>query len=170
VVVNHRVTAAPNGKTTSTPLSNDEVEKLTALVQEAIGFNKERGDSVKLINVPFRIETLPKAADLPLWKQDEFIDLVRSAATPAAIVLVSLLIVLGLVRPALKAAVPASAGRGAKLNVVADEPLALPAGGAQPMLEAPRNEERLAGARAMARDNPAAVASIVRHWAKGEAS
>jgi flagellar M-ring protein FliF len=44
VVVNHRVTTAANGKTTSTPLSSDEIEKLTALVQESIGFSKERGD------------------------------------------------------------------------------------------------------------------------------
>ena len=46
----------PRGKTTSTPLSADGAEKLTALVRESIGFNKERGDSVKLINAPFRTE------------------------------------------------------------------------------------------------------------------
>jgi flagellar M-ring protein FliF len=170
VVLNHRVTTAPNGKTTSTPLSNDEVEKLTALVQEAIGFNKERGDSVKLINVPFKMETLPKAADLPVWKQDWLIDLLRTSVTPTALVLVALLIVFGLVRPALKATLAAApaAGKAARLNVVADEPLALP-GNAAPMLEAPRNDQRLAGARAIAKENPAAVASIVRGWVKGEA-
>jgi flagellar M-ring protein FliF len=37
------------------------------------------------------------------------------------------------------------------------------------MLEAPRNDQRLAGARAIAKENPAAVASIVRGWVKGEA-
>src|SRR5262245_23658723 len=55
VVVNHRVITDAKGKTTSTPLTNDEVEKLTALVRESIGFNKDRGDSVKLINAPFRM-------------------------------------------------------------------------------------------------------------------
>ena len=171
VVVNHRVTTAPNGKTTSTPLSGDEVEKLTALVQEAIGFSKERGDSVKLINVPFKVDAMPKAADQPLWKQDEFIDLVRSAATPAALALVALAIVFGLVRPALKAAAAApSAGKGGALNVVADGPVPLPGAATTPMLEAPRNDERLAGARAIAKENPAAVANIVRGWVKGEAA
>ena len=95
VVVNHRQSTAANGKASSTPLSNDEVEKLTALVQEAIGFSKERGDSVKLINAPFKANAIPKAEDLPVWKQDWLIDLVRSGATPAALVLVALIILFG---------------------------------------------------------------------------
>ena len=171
VVVNHRVNTAPNGKTTSTPLSADEVEKLTALVQEAIGFNKERGDSVKLINAPFKVDAMPKPADVPIWQQDWVMDLLRTAATPAALVLVALMILFGLVKPALKAATevvaPAGAAAGGNVNVVADEAVALP-GATPPMLEAPRNDERLAGARAIAKENPAAVANIVRGWVKGE--
>jgi flagellar M-ring protein FliF len=169
VVVNHRVNTAPNGKTTSTPLTNDEVEKLTALVQEAIGFSKDRGDSVKLINAPFKQDAIPKPADLPIWQQDWLLDLLRTGATPAALVLVAMMFVFGFVRPALKAAQPAPAARGGNLNVVADEPVALP-GGTAPLLEAPRSDERLVTARQIAKDNPAAVANIVRGWVKGEAA
>jgi flagellar M-ring protein FliF len=171
VVVNHRVNTAPNGKTTSTPLTNDEVEKLTALVQEAIGFSKDRGDSVKLINAPFKQDAIPKPADLPIWQQDWLLDLLRTGATPAALVLVAMMFVFGFVRPALKATLPApaTAARGGNLSVVADEPVALP-GGTTPMLEAPRTDARLVTARQIAKDNPAAVANIVRGWVKGEAS
>jgi flagellar M-ring protein FliF len=167
VVINHRVVTAPNGKTTSTPLSSDEVEKLTALVQEAIGFTKERGDSVKLINTPFKIDALAKPAELPVWKQDWLIDLVRSAATPAALVLVTLLVVFGFIKPALKAALPAAAPRPNALNVVADNPVALP-GARAPRLEAPRAAEQLNAARSVAKENPAAVANIVRGWVNGD--
>ncbi len=169
VVVNHRVTTAANGKTSSAPLSNDEVEKLTSLVQEAIGFSKERGDSVKLINTPFKADAIPKAQDVPVWKQDWLIDLVRSAGTPAALVLVALIFLFGFVKPALKAATPAAAApaQGGKLNLVADNALALP-GGSPPMLEAPRTAEHLATARSVAKENPAAVANIVRGWVKAE--
>ena len=166
VVVNHRVTTAPNGKTTSTPLTGDEVEKLTALVQESIGFSKERGDSVKLINAPFRVETRPLVEPLPLWKQDWLLDMLRAAAMPAALALVALMIVFSLVRPALKAAAAAAPPPGARLNMVADEPLPR---AAPPALEAPRNTEYLDGARAIAKQNPAAVANIVRTWVKGDA-
>jgi flagellar M-ring protein FliF len=167
VVVNHRVTTAANGKTTSTPLPADEVEKLTSLVQEAIGFSKDRGDSVKLINAPFKADAIPKPEVLPIWKQDWLVDLVRSGATPAALVLVALIAVFGFVKPALKAttAVPGGPQAGNQLNVVADDPLALPG---TPMLEAPRSAVHLASARQVAKDNPAAVANIVRGWVKGE--
>jgi flagellar M-ring protein FliF len=167
VVVNHRVVTAANGKTSSTPLSSDEVEKLTSLVQEAIGFSKERGDSVKLINTPFKADAIPKAQELPIWKQDWLIDLVRSAGTPAALVLVALIILFGFVKPALKAATPATPPQGGKLNVVADDAVALPSG-APPMLEAPRVDANLATARSVAKENPAAVANIVRGWVNGE--
>jgi flagellar M-ring protein FliF len=166
VVVNHRLTTAANGKTSSTPLTSDEVEKLTSLVQEAIGFSKERGDSVKLINTPFKADAIPKAQELPIWKQDWLIDLVRSAGTPAALVLVALIILFGFIKPALRAAVPVTPPQGGKLNVVADDAVALPSGA--PMLEAPRVDAHLATARSVAKENPAAVANIVRGWVNGE--
>jgi len=169
VVLNHRVVTAPNGKTTSTPLSNEEIEKLTALVQEAIGFSKDRGDSVKLINTPFKVDALPRAADLPVWKQDWLIDLVRSGATPAALVLVALIAVFGFVKPALKAALPPAGPQRGKLDVLADEPVALPGANSAPRLEAPRAAANLNTAREVAKQNPAAVANIVRGWVKGEA-
>ena len=166
VVVNHRVSTAANGKTTSTPLSSDEIEKLTALVQESIGFTKERGDSVKLINAPFKVDTLPKAGELPLWQQEWLTDLVRAGATPAALALVALLIFFGLVRPALKAALSPPPS-GSAVNMVANDALPLPTL-RRPALDAPRNSERLEDARALAKQNPAAVANIVRTWVKGD--
>ncbi|MEN9436056.1 MAG: hypothetical protein RIR09_711, partial [Pseudomonadota bacterium] len=56
VVVNHNVTTNDKGKTTSTPLTDAQVEKMTALVREAVGFSKDRGDSVNLLNAAFAPE------------------------------------------------------------------------------------------------------------------
>ncbi|HET7527218.1 MAG TPA: flagellar basal-body MS-ring/collar protein FliF, partial [Burkholderiaceae bacterium] len=168
VVVNHRVATDAKGKTTSTPLSNDEIEKLTALVQESIGFNKERGDSVKLINAPFRTEALPKADALPLWQQPWLLDLVRAAAVPGALVLVAMLVVSGVIKPALRAAAGPSVG-GRLDAVVADTPDALAP--APPLaLGAPSADKQLTDARELAKQNPAAVAHIVRDWVSKDAS
>jgi flagellar M-ring protein FliF len=79
---------------------------------------------------------------------------------------VALLIVFALVRPALRASATAAAAQAARVHVVADE--ALPRAAA-PALEAPRNSEHLDGARTIAKQNPAAVANIVRTWVKGDA-
>jgi len=162
VVVNNRSTTDAKGKTTVTPLTKEEIEKLTALVQESIGYSKERGDSVKVINAPFRAEQAPKADDLPLWQQPWLTDLVRAGGVPTALALVGLFVVFGLIRPALRAALPVPA-KGQQLDaVVDDEPEVLPA------LEAPKVANQLTDARTLAKENPAAVANIVRGWVSGE--
>jgi flagellar M-ring protein FliF len=166
VVVNHRVTTDAKGKTTATPLTSDEIEKLTALVRESIGFKQDRGDSVKVINAPFKADPLGKTVELPLWKQPEVLDMLRAAAVPAGLALVALMVFFGMIRPAMKAALapPPPPAPGAKLDAVVEDtqPAALPA------LSAPRRNEHLDGARAMAKENPAAVANIVRNWVSGE--
>jgi flagellar M-ring protein FliF len=163
VVVNNRAVTDAKGKTTQVALGADELDKLTALVRESIGFKAERGDSVKVINAPFRIETLP-TVQLPWWKEPETQDLLRSIAVPAALAVVGLLVFFGLVRPGLKAvlAVPRTLP-GARLHAVEDEPPALPA----PSLPPPRPNEHLDHAKLMARQNPAAVAGILRTWVDG---
>ena len=166
VVVNHRSVTDAKGKTTQVPLTTEELDKLTALVRESIGFKQDRGDSVKVINTPFRVEPVNRV-DVPLWKQPELIDMLRAAAVPTALALVALLVFFGMVRPALKAALaalpPAAPGApGTTLSTIVDDPQNLPA------LPAPKSSAHLLGARALAKDNPAAVAGIVRGWVSGE--
>jgi flagellar M-ring protein FliF len=164
VVVNNRAVTDAKGKTTQVPLTSDELEKLTTLVRESIGFKQERGDSVKVINAPFKVEPVTQV-DVPLWKQPELIDMLRAVAVPAGLALVGLLVFFGLIRPSLKAALgaPAAAAPGATLTAVVDDPQVLPA------LPAPKSTEHLDSARALAKDNPAAVAGIVRGWVSGDA-
>jgi flagellar M-ring protein FliF len=164
VVVNNRAVTDAKGKTTYVPLTSEEIDKLTALVRESIGFKQERGDSVKVINAPFKVDPVTKV-DVPLWKQPEVLDMLRAAAVPLALAFVALLVFFGLVRPALKASlVPAKPATtaGNNLQAVVDDPQDLPA------LPAPKSAAHLTGAKALARDNPAAMASIVRNWVSGE--
>ena len=171
VVVNDRAVTDPKGKTSYVPLTPAELDKLTALVRETVGYDEKRGDSLKLINAPFKIEKPEPAPELPLWKQPETLDLLRVGAVPAAAALLALLVVFGLVRPALKTAAPAPAARrGGQLDAVVGDAEALPGDAALPALPPPRANERLDGARSMAQQNPAAVAAVVRNWVSGEAA
>jgi flagellar M-ring protein FliF len=79
---------------------------------------------------------------------------------------VALAVVFGVLRPALKAASPpAPAGR--QLDAVVADDIDMPQ--QQPaMLQQPR-QDKLLGARTLARDNPAAVATIVRTWVSKDA-
>jgi flagellar M-ring protein FliF len=173
VVVNHRGSTDAKGKTTSTPLSAEELEKITALVQQSLGFNQERGDSVRVINAPFRVEPPPKVEPIPLHQQPWLLDLLRAAAAPLALALVALVAVFKLIRPALNAAAgPQAEAAGNKLDVVADNDVeaALPGGAVTPALAAPVVNQKLENARAFAQQNPAAVAQIVKDWVGGEAA
>ncbi len=164
VVVNNRAVTDAKGKTTQVALTTEEIDKLTALVKESVGFKQERGDSVKVINAPFKIETIAPG-DATWWKQPDTLDLIRTLALPAALGLVALLVFFGLVRPAMKAVlVPRPRPQpGANLNAIENDRLPLPA------LPAPATLEHLEGAKKMARQNPAAVAGILRGWVDGQA-
>jgi flagellar M-ring protein FliF len=171
VVVNHRTSTDPKGKTQATPLTEAEIEKLTALVQQGIGFNKERGDSVRVINAPFRTDTAPKVDDIPVWQQPWLQDLLRSAALPAGLAFVALLIVITLIRPAMKTlmAPPPPPPPGTQLTAVVDDAMPLPEPDSPLALEAPAPAgNQLERARALAKQNPAAVANIVRGLMAGE--
>ena len=175
VVVNHRNSTDAKGKPSSAALPPEEIEKLTALVQEAVGFNKERGDSVKVINVPFR-DAKPDPVALPMWKQPWLLELVKAGGVPAALTLVALMLLFGVVRPALapEKVVPPPGSPEAGVDAVVGGPEALPgADGAeaglgedgQPLaLPAPDMDKQLAQAREMARTNPLAAATILRSW------
>ena len=56
------------------------------------------------------------------------------------------------------------------INAVVDDPAALPGEAALPALEPPRDNQKLQTARQLAKDNPAAVANIMREWVSGEAA
>ncbi len=170
VVVNHKSVTDKKGKTSNEPLSDKELEQLTALVQQGIGFNAERGDVVKVVNAPFRVEAPPPADDTPLWKQPWVLDLLKSAAAPLALTVVALVIVLKLIRPALVAALapPPPPEPGTRLNEVVAGEDALPAPEVLAALPPPGPDPRLEAARTLARENPAAMANIVRGWVSGE--
>lgn len=167
VVVNHRSTTDAKGKASTVPLGAEELEKLTTLVQESVGYSKERGDSVKVINVPFKVEK-PVVLDLPLWKQPEVMDLVRSFAPGAALGLLAMFIVFGAIRPALKAA--SAVQVGSQLDAVVDEVTELPADvQALPAPGEVEAQQRIEQMRKLAKENPAAVANIVRSWVNKDA-
>jgi len=178
VVVNHRVSTDNRGRTTTTPLTPEELEKLTTLVEQGMGFNKDRGDTVKVINAPFRTEPPAKVEEMPTWKQPWVQDLLRAAAMPLALAFVALLIVLTTIRPALKTllAPPPPPMPGSNVNALLDETPLLPGSpteeAAQPgsalTLNAPQQHPGLEDARNLARQNPAAVANIVRNMINGE--
>lgn len=174
VLVNHRSVNDPKtGKPNSQPLPAEEMDKLTALVQEAVGYKKERGDSVRVVNIPFRADPKVEPEALPIYKQPWLIDLVKVGGLPAALTLVALMLLLGVVRPALRPdpPPPPPPEPEGKLDAVVDDTQALPGPDAAELLaleNSQKVEAQLTDARELAKQNPVAVANILRAWMQGE--
>ncbi|SEM72970.1 flagellar M-ring protein FliF [Pseudomonas sp. ok272] len=98
VVVDDQVKINPaNGETTRAPWSADELTRFTRLVQDAVGFDASRGDSVSVINMPFSAERGEVIAEIPFYSQPWFWDIVKQVLG----VLFILVLVFGVLRPVL---------------------------------------------------------------------
>ena len=98
VVIDDQVNVNPaNGEVTQVPWSTDQLARFTRLVQDAVGFDASRGDSVSVINVPFSTERAEVIADIPFYSQPWFWDVVKQVLG----VLFILVLVFGVLRPVL---------------------------------------------------------------------
>jgi flagellar M-ring protein FliF len=165
VVVNYRRVTDEKGVVTTQPLNDVEKAQITDLVKEAMGFNKERGDTLSVANSPFTGAEREELPELPLWKQPEVIDLAMQGGKLLLIGSLILYLVLGVLRPALRrmnqpAAQPAPAL--AEQKEKEEEAVSLVDEFRQPQLS--RNEQNLMLARQLAKDDPKVVASVVKQW------
>lgn len=147
------------------PLTAQQQEQLLTLVRETVGYSADRGDSVNLVSAPF-MDSGAAPAELPMWKDPEIQAMAKSLGVPIALALFGALVLLGLVRPLLKGR---HTGPGGQLNAIEAEALdrpALPAPAKE--LSPTKEQERLDQARHLAKQNPIAVANIVKTWINGE--
>jgi flagellar M-ring protein FliF len=77
VVVNYKTEVDKSGKTITRPLTDIEKTQITDLAREAMGFNKERGDTLNVVNSPFAAPEKVNAEDIPLWKQADVLQTVK---------------------------------------------------------------------------------------------
>jgi len=98
VVLDDQVLATADGQATRVPRSAEELARFTRLVQDAVGFDASRGDSVSVINAPFAADTFGEGfIDIPFYSQPWFWDVVKQVLG----VLFILVLVFGVLRPVL---------------------------------------------------------------------
>jgi flagellar M-ring protein FliF len=173
VIVNHASSTGTDGKPQLKAIAPAQMEQINALVREAIGYNKDRGDSVNVVNAPFTSAVVPATVELPIWQRPETLDVARGLGPWLALPLVCLIIVFGLVRPAMKMTRTQMPGLTVATSIQDAIPLPMPGetGSAGvpllPTAEAAQMQARTAqldGIRQIAKQNPATVANVVRSW------
>ncbi len=172
VVINHRTTVDKAGKETTVAIPAAQLEQMTALVRETIGFSQVRGDSVNVVNAPFNVEKTSEVAEPAWWQQAENQETLRGLAWPLGMVGLGLLVLMGMVRPGLKLLKTPVVRRDdtalQPLNAVLNEAPERP-GLPMPSNEPTPENQRLTDAKRLALENPMAVANIVKGWVNGEA-
>ncbi|MDD2740874.1 MAG: flagellar basal-body MS-ring/collar protein FliF [Rhodocyclaceae bacterium] len=105
VVVNHRKEIDKNGKPVSKALPDTEIKQINDLVREAMGFSKERGDSLSVANSPFTV-TEKLEVETPLWKDPEIVAYGKDLFKYLLIAGIVAFIYLKIIQPSLKTMFP----------------------------------------------------------------
>lgn len=156
VVVNHRLRTDAKGKETLAPLSEAELTKLTNLVKEVMGYSRERGDTVSVINSPFSVAAKEKLPEIPVWKDPETLDLAKVIGKNALIAGVLLFIVLVVLRPVLKSyALAAPLQLESRTDRSPEE---------NQIAQLSSYEQHVDHAKQIARSDPRVVANVVKEW------
>lgn len=184
VVDDRQVPGAEEGKTERMQRTPEEVERITQLVKEAVGFNLQRGDSVRVINSTFLLPPAPEPLpELPVWQQSWFLDLIKQVGG----LLLVLVLIFAVLKPTINKMLHAAhvvgekeqgeagekghEGEGAKGGKAGaqGEPgspgeLALEEG--KPLLLTGKEsyEQVLDAARNLIREDPKRVAQLMKQW------
>lgn len=93
-----KVVNPDTGAVTYEPWTEQELQRISMLVRDAVGYSAARGDSVTVMNTAFAQEEAIEFETQGFWEQPWFWDLMKQVLAG----LVILVLVLGLLRPTLK--------------------------------------------------------------------
>lgn len=172
VLVDNKPVGADPAK--SVPFTAQELQHLTDLTKNAIGFDEKRGDSVSVINQPFHQNPVDeKLPQEPFWQRPGMMDLIKQGVG----VLIALIIGFVFLRPMLKGLLkgpspvmqPALAGPIPTVSVRLtddDDDQPAPESGRSRLgsPQAMAYEQRIGLARRMVAENPKQVAQVVKNW------
>lgn len=162
LVDNLRATDA-DGKVTETPFTPEQLENMTRLVRDAVGFDEKRGDSVNVINASFR--AVPAATQdkslqtVALWEKPWVMDVAKLVLG----LIVALVLILSVIRPLIRSllanAGPSSAPPLPDVNPSQQLTQNVAAGA-----QAKSYEQQITDARAVVNQDPRRVAQVVKTW------
>jgi flagellar M-ring protein FliF len=176
VLVDNLPQGAPDadGRSKTRALTPAELKRIETLVQQAIGFDAQRGDVVSVVNAPFA-RSMPEAgADAPpIWEHPRARDLLRTVLGGLAV----LVLIFTVLRPAFRALLaPRSRAAQPVAGLVErdDEiPVTLTAAPAPGRVMAQQQaamnfDEKLEVARTAVNADPKRVAQVVRGWVEAD--
>jgi flagellar M-ring protein FliF len=170
VLIDNLRTTAADGKVTETPVPPEQIERLTALVKDAVGFDSTRGDSVNVVNSSFLGEPAPQDGEMesiPIWERAWAQTLAKVLAGVVVLLIIVFSVLKPLTRGLLNAAKTPALRQGALAAAVAAGPGGAVAAGA---VDAPAiaYEQQVATARGLVAQDPKRGAQVVKQWVQAD--
>lgn len=163
VVINYRSALDEEGNPINEPLSAEEIEKITALVKQTIGFNEIRGDTLTVTNSQFNLKE-ESLEEIPLWKDPDTILLAKEIGKQLLIAAIVLYFLQKILRPFLRTLLPPPPPPApALIGQEEAEQEEIPVDTITVMTL----EQNLEKARLLAINEPAIVANVVKGWVSG---
>lgn len=162
VVVNYRTAAPATSQAASRapakplPLSEADLKQINDLAREAMGYNQERGDTLNVANVPFTVTEKEVVPEAPLWANAELIAMLKEIGKYLVVIIGVFWVWTRMLKPML-AQLADAATRAAARQAAAGAERA-------PSAAAYSYESKLAAAREMAKQDPKAVAAMIKEW------
>lgn len=165
------------------PWTVDDMDRITALVRDAVGFDASRGDSVTVINKQFAQIPVPEADALSFWQAPWFVPALKQLGAAGLV----LLLVFGVLMPAMRR-LSASSSTGKSLATTGGQTAGQDAGHSQSanvsaaqngeganvtlsggddlLLTGPGDnyEHQLGAIKGLVAQDPARVAQVVKNW------
>ncbi len=157
------------------PLSAEELEKITSLVKEAMGYSEARGDTLTVTNSLFTFEEIQPVTEMPFWKDPDTILLAKEVGKQLLIAVIVLFFLLKIVRPFLRkltelqepAALSDNSENAEEAEAQANEARRLREESAKAIAEQQAHQNKIQMAKQIATEEPAIVANVVKEWVSG---
>jgi len=184
LVVNNRAEKDPKGQVKPVPLTDAELKKINDLVREAVGYDEKRGDTLNVTNTAFTEGVKEEVPPLPFLKDPENLAMLKEIARWVALLAAVAFLVFGVIKPLLRAVVPAKTEEEEEAAKAAEEEADMSSATMEERLEKMEEEEmspellelelakmsyekKLARAREVAAKDPKMVAQLIKEWIGG---
>lgn len=166
VVIDYKRTIGDKGEIIRVEHTPEELEQITNLVKETIGFNIIRGDRVNVMNSQFSLpEAVEPLPETPIWQQAWVWDIAKQVAGALFV----LFLVFGMLKPAIKnmmnkeitlhqTALEGPGGAAAQLDAP-EKPEEMKA-----IESAPEFDKSITNVKEMVNTDPKLAAQVVRNW------
>jgi flagellar M-ring protein FliF len=164
VVLNYRASAEPN--TPPVPIPAQELEQISNLVKEAVGYTQARGDTVNVVNAAFT-ETKVEAVETPFWKDPGNVAMAKELLKNLLIFGLAFYLVFGVLRPLLRDLVRPPEAVAAPESFAPEldfDQAGLGEPGGAGRTHAETYQHNLGAVRDFAKQNPKIVAEVVKEW------